>query len=268
MPFRTVIPGSKNILGQGRYFPYASNVPNGMSGITDVFGFGETFPFANTEAKAVQNLYVRLNYNYNHDEYGTKKYKVYPTEAYSKTLVGKTVKEYRIRAGAGSCLTTANINAEAGKQIIRQVATATGASEPVTSQILRELYYATRDGNTGSISEEVLCPGWQKNPTSDQVANYNNQKKLEEEAAKNLQECGFFCRIGNSAADLVGAPATAAKLFSVAIPVSATFVVCGLAFIIFKKMNEVDTNQAIKEQHRTTRAVAPATAAAVMKVAV
>ncbi|WP_276978365.1 hypothetical protein, partial [Flavobacterium filum] len=71
-----------------------------LSGVQHMSGFGVKHPLATTESQAAQNLYNRVNYNYNWDENGKKKFLIYPTEAYSKSLVEKVIKSYRILVAA------------------------------------------------------------------------------------------------------------------------------------------------------------------------
>ena len=233
-----------------------------LSGVQHMSGFGVKHPLATTESQAAQNLYNRVNYNYNWDENGKKKFLVYPTEAYSKSLVEKVIKSYRILVAAKKIAPINNMKDTTHfNNVVNKVADYTkDVSIAVTSHLLKELFYAVRSSK--DISEEILSPGFRDNPTPEQLASWNTEQarielnQEQEDFDKKKEDCGFFCKIGNGAADFVGAAGTTAKIISIGVPVVLITGVAGLLYVVGKKIMQVDSNNVVNQYSATSRVAA------------
>lgn len=234
-------------------------IPPGLAGITHIIGFGKRYPLATTESEAIQNLYNRINYNANWDANGDKKFIVYPTEIMSHSLVSKIVKAYRELVGTQKISSLNNINdKQQFNTITSKVADYAKVGLSTVTQVMTDFYYSVR--STKDISEEMLSPGFRTNPTAEQAASWRTQQEKaelikKEEDLKN-QDCGFFCKITNSAAGVVGAGETATKIMAIGIPTVMVGGVAGIIYVIARKVMSLDVNKAVSEQGKTNRAVA------------
>lgn len=236
---------------------------NGLAGITHITGFGKRYPIAVTESEAAQNLYNRINYNANWDENGAKKFTVYPTEVMSLPLVTKVLKKYRELVGTSKIRSINSISDKATfNEAVKQVAPQTKVAVSVVTTILTELFYSVR--STNDISEEILSPGFQKNPTPEQAASWRNEQnkrelvKKEDELNNSKENCGFFCKISTSISDTIGAGATGYKVIAVGVPLVLISAGAWILYGIGRKVLQFDSNEGFRQQQQTNRIAAKA----------